>query len=129
MGVYVKGMEMPHDCGDCDFLSGLICPDNVYHCYAPVDNKNYSIDVTEYVENWLKPLWCPLVKVPTPHGRLIDADEIVKDLRHDVAVDQDMLDCKELTSVIRETTQADKVVKQNAAEIIESTPTVIEGSK
>jgi hypothetical protein len=60
---------------------------------------------------------------------LIDADEIVKDLRHDVAVDQDMLDCKELTSVIRETTQADKVVKQNAVEIIESTPTVIEGSK
>jgi hypothetical protein len=77
----------------------------------------------------MKPLWCPLVEVPTPHGRLIDADEIVKDLRHDVAVDQDMLDCKELTSVIRETTQADKVVKQNAVEIIESTPTVIEGSK
>lgn len=76
MGVYVKGMEMPHDCGDCDFLSGLICPDNVYHCYAPVDNKNHSIDVTVFVENWQRPLWCPLVEVPMPRGRLIDADKL-----------------------------------------------------
>ena len=127
MGVYVKGMDMPHDCGDCDFLSGLTY--NKYYCYAPVDEKNYSINVTENVENWSRPDWCPLVEVPTSHGRLIDADEIVKDLRHDVAVDQDMLDCKELTSFIREKTQVDKYIKQNAAEIIESTPTVIEGSK
>ena len=70
-----------------------------------------------------------LVEVKEPHGRLIDADEIVKDLRHDVAVDQDMLDYEELTDVIRETTQVDKDIKQNAAEIIESTPTVIEGDK
>jgi hypothetical protein len=76
MGVYVKGMEMPHDCGDCDFLSGLICPDNVYHCYAPVDKKNHSINVTVFVENWLRPLWCPLVEIPTPHGDLVDKDKV-----------------------------------------------------
>ena len=40
-----------------------------------------------------------------------------------------MLDYEELTDVIRETTQVDKDIKQNAAEIIESTPTVIEGSE
>lgn len=70
-----------------------------------------------------------LVEVKEPHGRLIDADEIVKDLRHDVTVDQDMLDYEELTDVVRETTQIDKNIKQNAAEIIESTSTVIEGSE
>ena len=70
-----------------------------------------------------------LVEVKEPHGRLIDADEIVKDLWNDVAVDQDMLDYEELTDIIRETTQVDKDIKQNAAEIIERTPTVIEGSE
>ena len=70
-----------------------------------------------------------LVEVKEPHGRLIDADEIVKDLWNDVAVDQDMLDYEELTDVTRETTQVDKDCKQNAAEIIENLPTVIEGSE
>lgn len=129
MAVLIRGMEIPSDCGQCYFLSDLICPNDVYDCYAPVREKNYSINVTENVENWSRPDWCPLVEVPTPHGRLIDADEIVKDLRHDVKVDQDMLDYEELTSVTRETTQVDKDIKQSAAEIIESTPTVIEGSK
>lgn len=24
------------------------------------------------------PDWCPLIEIPTPHGRLIDADELVR---------------------------------------------------
>ena len=28
-----------------------------------------------------KPDWCPLVEVPTPHGRLIDADALLEDVR------------------------------------------------
>jgi hypothetical protein len=76
MGVYVKGMEMPHDCGDCDFLSGLICHDNEYYCYAPAFEKNYSINVTDNVENWSRPDWCPLVEIPIPHGDLVDKDKV-----------------------------------------------------
>ena len=106
MGVYIKNFE-PQD--------GLyVIKDGVIRKY-----KGKGGTVRPY----------ELVEVKEPHGRLIDADKIVKDLRHDVTVDQDMLDYEELTVVIRETTQADKDIKQNAAEIIESTPTVIEGSE
>lgn len=75
MGTYVKGMETPTWCGGCDFLSGLIMPDDEYHCYAPTSNKNNSINVTDNVENWSRPEWCPLVEVPEPHGRLIDVND------------------------------------------------------
>lgn len=78
MGTYVKGMETPTWCGECDFLSGLIIPDNEYHCCAPTNNTNYSLNVTDNVENWSRPDWCPLVEVPEPHGRLIDGDEFVR---------------------------------------------------
>jgi hypothetical protein len=33
-------------------------------------------------ENWIydqRPNWCPLVEIPTPHGRLIDADKFERD--------------------------------------------------
>lgn len=118
MGVYIRDMEMPKECEFCFLVEK--CEQRHYEMMKDEDG-DYMLRLVK--DN------CPLVEVPTPHGRLIDADEIVKDLRHDVAVDQDMLDYEELTSAIREMTQADKVVKQNAAEIIESTPTVIEGSK
>lgn len=76
MGTYVKGMETPTWCGECDFLSGLIIPDDEYHCCAPINDTNYSINVTDNVENWSKPDWCPLVEVSEPHGSLIDGDEL-----------------------------------------------------
>ena len=81
MSILVKGMEMPIDCGVCDFVSGLICPDGVYLCQAPTDKKTNSIDVTDYVDNESRPDWCPLVEVP-PHGRLIDADYVFERLRN-----------------------------------------------
>lgn len=28
-----------------------------------------------------RPEWCPLVDVPAPHGRLIDADALLEDVR------------------------------------------------
>ena len=83
MGTYVKGMETPTWCGECDFLSGLIIPDNEYHCCAPTNNTNYSLNVTDNVENWSRPDWCPLVEVPEPHGRLIDAEKLKNEYPHD----------------------------------------------
>ena len=52
MSILIKGMEMPKTCDDC-FLPLRYCP------YAMKPNGE-----------------CPLVPVPTPHGRLGDLDEI-----------------------------------------------------
>jgi len=68
MGIYID-MEMPESCDDCRLNNGI-------SCYA----------VPEYTEDGVvgrtedRPDWCPLVPVP-PHGRLIDADALVADLR------------------------------------------------
>lgn len=47
MSVLIMGVEMPTECGKCFVGDRSICKDG-----------------------------CPLVDVPTPHGRLIDADEL-----------------------------------------------------
>lgn len=58
MSILIKGMEMPKSCGNCFFDT---------HC----DNWR--------LRNWGAPPPddCPLVPVP-PHGRLIDADALMK---------------------------------------------------
>lgn len=65
MSILIKGMEMPRDCEECRFsevIDGLGCI--VTHL---VILRRYGQD---------KPKWCPLIEVPTPHGRLIDADKL-----------------------------------------------------
>lgn len=64
MGVYIKGMEMPHNCFLCklSFINGerLFC----------TAMKNEEVLRRKIDSN------CPLVEVPTSHGRLIDADAL-----------------------------------------------------
>ena len=67
MGVYIKGMEMPTSCYDCDFAyQDQDSEHNVYWTCAAVHK---SACMHERRED------CPLVPVP-PHGRLIDAGKI-----------------------------------------------------
>ena len=54
MSIIIKGMAMPERCGAC-FLRVGGCKQRIY------------------MEQ--RPKYCPLVEVPTSHGRLIDADE------------------------------------------------------
>ena len=62
MSVVVKGMKMPQDCFECDFFNPFVgepyCRRLLKRC-----------PTTGRLED------CPLGEVPTPHGRLIDADE------------------------------------------------------
>lgn len=64
MGVYIKGMEMPKNCGVCPF------------CVPEADEDRGDICVLcgqfPLVKDE-KSCECPLVPVP-PHGRLIDGD-------------------------------------------------------
>ena len=71
MSILIKGMKMPKSCDSCDLIQfddeGLEahCPLSPYYrwCGTPPDYR---------------PEGRPLVEVPTPHGRLIDADELEK---------------------------------------------------
>lgn len=72
MSVIIKGMKMPKSCDSCDLIQfddeGLEahCPLSPYYrwCGTPPDYR---------------PEGCLLVEVPTPHGRLIDADNVSSD--------------------------------------------------
>lgn len=56
--------------------------------------------------------------------RLIDADALIDDLKHDVVMDQDSLDYEELTDSNREKIQFDKDCKQNAIDLLQNAPTI-----
>ena len=61
MSIIIKGMDIPKDCSYCilanEHINGL-CKKK-YYCRLEADFEH-----------------CPLVEIPTPHGRLIDEDEI-----------------------------------------------------
>lgn len=66
MAVYIKGMEMPHNC--------LFCPVSRWGSCALTC---YSVDMAIAKQNRRDD--CPLIEVPEPHGRLIDADALATD--------------------------------------------------
>jgi len=63
MSVLVKGVEMPKNCDECPF--GDWTDASYFHCFSM--HYEYMMDHGERLED------CPLVEVPKPHGRLIDA--------------------------------------------------------
>ena len=65
MSLIIKGSIMPLMCEECPCYD---CDD--YSCKAT------GRGVIEYRYHG-RPDNCPLVEVPTPHGRLIDADELI----------------------------------------------------
>ena len=77
IGVYIKGMEMPATCQECEFAVPGV--DSAYCERHEKTAMDFSV-----AENG-RPNWCPLVEVP-PNGRLIDADllgKILKDRAED----------------------------------------------
>lgn len=67
MSILIKGMEMPKNCLDCpccDDMGGAYC--------RPLQKKLGLAFASLY-----KPDDCPLISVPK-HGRLIDADALIK---------------------------------------------------
>ena len=69
MSILIKGMKMPRDCEECRFsevIDGLGCMVTHYLIL-----RRHGQD---------KPKWCPLIEVPTPHGRLIDIETLKDDM-------------------------------------------------
>ena len=71
MAVLVKGIEMPESCFNCKFPRACHAinrriDDEVMAGLFPKDHRHSD---------------CPLIEVLEPHGRLIDADALVEDLK------------------------------------------------
>ena len=77
MSILIKGMEMPKHAGVNEDK------DTVYRCIviAHPDNSAELVIDTEFAspyDNGHNVKRCPLVKSPTPHGRLIDENELLR---------------------------------------------------
>ena len=68
MSILIKSMEMPNRCFECIFLATV--PN--FFCLAGKRDL-----CAEHGINISRPDWCPLVEVPTPHGRLGDLDKLM----------------------------------------------------
>jgi len=68
VSILIKGMEMPKSCLSCPLQGGT--------ADCRLTQKTYNWGLSE------RPSDCPLVPVP-PHGRLIDADALIKELAID----------------------------------------------
>ena len=70
MSIVIKGMEMPESCKDCQLCVGIpLGSELVYHKCLPLNRL---------ASKRSRRGECPLIEVPTPHGRLIDADAVFK---------------------------------------------------
>lgn len=67
MSVFIRGMEMPTTCCNCKFREPFI--DFVYCHLAEMDMEYEESDNCRHPD-------CPLVEIPTPHGRLIDIKSV-----------------------------------------------------
>ena len=72
MSVLIKGMKMPERCEGCLMYRHNAEYDYAYCCISSVNVLGHG---NARLNN------CPLVEVPTPHGRLVDADETKEALR------------------------------------------------
>lgn len=73
---YIVPKKMPLRCIECDHISistiaGYGC--KIAHKSLESDT---GINLNVINVNVRRPDWCPLVEIPTPYGRLIDADKL-----------------------------------------------------
>lgn len=71
MSLIIKGMKLPQSCSTCRFSYFTVGIRK--RCEISGDEVNPLIDRRETN--------CPLIEIPTPHGRLIDADTVEERLQ------------------------------------------------
>ena len=69
MGVYIPNMNKPKECKECQWHLDFYIEDKQVGGLCTITEKDDK-------ENT-----CPLIEIPTPHGRLIDADKLRATLR------------------------------------------------
>ena len=73
MSLLIKGLNMPKNC--------LLCPCCVGEGIG-MGRQHYcqGIDDEPCVSETYRPKNCPLVEVPTPHGDLVDRDDLIDEI-------------------------------------------------
>lgn len=81
MSILIKGIDMPKSCGGCEFVYNLVGGSyEWWECAILHDDINqFDTRRTD----------CPLIEIPTPHGRLIDASELIKSYMKSTKTDID----------------------------------------
>lgn len=74
MSVLIKGIEMPKCCGDCRFMHAGVYDGREYPCYCYATPSGMPIKPSE---TDIRDGLCPLVGLPTPHGRLVEFIDVV----------------------------------------------------
>lgn len=78
MSVLIRGLSKPENCFSCPFF-------DVYSPTRSSGDEDYQCDLFVSLDYWQASgkadKACPLVEISTPHGRLIDADALVKSMR------------------------------------------------
>lgn len=91
MDILIKGMEMPRFCADCPFRETRYDPGYYQYEKCKASGRIFNecrFDVNTFAERLND---CPLIEIPTPHGRLIDADALFQDLReHNIPFNNDI---------------------------------------
>jgi len=85
MSVLIRGMEMPISCWRCPFC--LTVDPDTYRCIPTGQEFESTFDAIDHIV-----VPCPLVPV-LPHGRLIDADELIKDECNHCDGECEIVDC------------------------------------
>lgn len=68
MSLIINGMSLPSECSEC-----------LFSCYdVSVGAPAECIILGERSARYSRLKKCPLTEIPTPHGRLIDADELTR---------------------------------------------------
>ena len=105
MSVLVRGMEIPRTCAVCEW-SDYLHP----NAYCRRDQTTVNIETAKTS----RPDWCPLIAVPTPHGRLGDLDELKSKFRHGKG-DNDT-DSAWISAIRRAITQAETIIEAEGSE-------------
>lgn len=76
MGIYIKSIDMPKTCEECRYFIKRINQISLDYKYDCINGAKALVfpSVYEYIA-----FDCPLIEVPEPHGRLIDADKAIED--------------------------------------------------
>lgn len=115
MGIYIKDIKMPTTCEECRYFRktrNLIDLDYKYHCINGASALVFP-SVYEY-----RAFDCPLIDVPEPHGRLINASGLKDELTK--AIPNYIIDAKSRWF-------AERLGRANIE--VDAMPTIIEGSK
>ena len=82
MSVLIKNMKMPSRCFDCTFSKwSNLHQTKACNCGSHYFKPCFEDNSEEFYEK--RADFCPLVEVPAPHGRLIDADALIARMESD----------------------------------------------